>query len=77
MALTDRGQRIHCNSMNAQKLTTSIRLDADLIERLDRVAEAMSERAAGAPVNRSTAARVALERGLDVVESELKVKRKR
>lgn len=61
--------------MNAQKLTTSIRLDADLIARLDRLADAMSERAGGAPVNRSSAARVALERGLVDLESEFKLAR--
>lgn len=64
------------NPVNAQKLATSMRLDADLVDRLDRVAEAMSERAAGLPVNRSNAARVALERGLDVLEVELKLKSK-
>ncbi len=59
--------------MNAQRLNTSIRLDAEILDRLDRIAEAMTARAAGAPVNRSTAARVALERGLDALEAELKI----
>jgi predicted transcriptional regulator len=63
--------------MNAQKLTTSIRLDADLIDRLDRLAESMSDRAGGAPVNRSSAARVALERGIDALESEFRLSKKK
>ena len=64
-------------TMNPQMQTTSIRLDAEIVGRLDRLAEALTARAAGAPVNRSSAARVALERGLADLEAELKIKPRR
>jgi hypothetical protein len=48
-----------------------IRLDDAFIERLDRLAEALAERAAGAHVSRSSAIRVALDRGVGALEAEL------
>jgi hypothetical protein len=57
-----------------------LRIDSTTIERLDRLASLMSERAAGAPVTRAGVIRVALERGLESLEKELgtaKPKRKR
>lgn len=48
-----------------------IRLEDDLVERIDRVAEALKARASGAPVPRAVAMRVAMERGLDALEVEL------
>lgn len=53
--------------------TTCFRLDDGTIERLDRVAEALTKRASGAPVVRASAARLALERGLGELERELAV----
>jgi len=55
----------------------SIRLPDDLLARLDRMAGVMSKRAAGAEVTRSAALRVALARGLDVLEARLFVGRRR
>ena len=49
------------------------RLDAELVERLDRLATLLSARAAGTPVKRSDAVRLAVTRGLDVLERELGV----
>lgn len=48
----------------------SVRIDKALVARLDAVAAAMSARAAGAPVKRSSAIRAALERGIDALEAE-------
>jgi hypothetical protein len=48
-----------------------IRLGEELLARLDRVTAEMSKRAAGADVPRSSAIRLALERGLDALEAEL------
>jgi predicted transcriptional regulator len=50
-----------------------IRLDDDTIDRLDRLAEALAGRAAGVKVARSSVMRVALERGLDSLEAELRI----
>jgi hypothetical protein len=47
-----------------------IRLENDLIERLDRLAAAMADRAAGAKVPRTSAMRIVLDRGLDALEAE-------
>jgi hypothetical protein len=55
----------------------SIRIPDDLLVRLDRMASAMSKRAAGAAVTRSAALRVALARGLEVLEARLAVPRRR
>lgn len=48
-----------------------LRIDAATLKRLDRIAEALSERAAGIPVPRAHAIRVCLERGAELVEREL------
>jgi hypothetical protein len=50
-----------------------LRLEEEVIERLDRLARAMSERAGGVEVNRSSVMRTVLDRGLDVLEKELGV----
>ncbi len=55
----------------------SIRIPDELLVRLDRMANAMSKRAAGAEVTRSAALRVALARGLDVLEARLDVAKRR
>ena len=49
----------------------TVRLDEAAVKRLERVAEAMSKRAAGVAVKRGTAVRVAVDRGLAVLEAEL------
>lgn len=51
--------------------TLPIRLEDDLIDRLDSLAAALSERAAGAKVSRTAAMRAAMERGLEALEAEL------
>lgn len=48
-----------------------IRLEDELVERIDRLAGKMQERAAGAAVTRTAAVKVALTRGLDALEAEL------
>jgi Arc/MetJ-type ribon-helix-helix transcriptional regulator len=60
--------------------TISVRLDDETTARLDRVAEALAGRVAGARLSRSDAIRVALLRALDSLEDELgisKPKKKR
>jgi predicted transcriptional regulator len=49
----------------------AIRLESELLERIDRLAGKMQERAAGAEVTRTAAMKVALTRGLDALEAEL------
>ncbi len=51
--------------------TTSIRLDHELRDRIERLAARMSEAACGAPITLSIAMRTALERGIAVMEREL------
>lgn len=48
----------------------AVRLPADLIKRLDRVAKAMSDNAGGAVVSRSFAIRKAVELGTATLEEE-------
>jgi hypothetical protein len=48
-----------------------IRAEQATIDRIDAVASALSARVAPAEMTRSDAARVALDRGLDVLEVEL------
>lgn len=55
----------------------SIRFTDELISRLDRISEAMSKRASGAPVKRAHAIRAALERGVTALEGELGISKKR
>jgi len=50
--------------------TLPIRLEDDLIARLDALAAALTERAAGVKVSRTAAMRAALERGLVALEAE-------
>lgn len=53
--------------------TLPIRLEDDLIERLDTLAAALTVRAAGVKVSRTAAMRAALERGLAALEAEARV----
>lgn len=48
-----------------------IRAPAEIIERIDRLAAAFTERAVGAHIKRSEATRLILERGLASFEKEL------
>lgn len=48
-----------------------VRLEDSLIERLDAVVGVLSHRAAGAPIHRSAVLRMAVERGLESLESEV------
>jgi predicted transcriptional regulator len=58
------------------EVPVSVRVDEVLVKRLDAVAAAMSARAVGAPVKRSSAVRIALERGIETLEAELGMKKK-
>jgi hypothetical protein len=51
--------------------TLPLRLEEDLIQRIDALAEALTERAAGAAVSRTAAMRAALQVGLNSLEAEL------
>ncbi|HVW29977.1 MAG TPA: hypothetical protein VHC69_31660 [Polyangiaceae bacterium] len=53
--------------------TITIRVDGTTLERLDRLAEAMSKAAHGADVKRGTAARAVLEQGIEAMERQLKI----
>lgn len=55
----------------ATRTSTSVRLDPAQMSRLDRIVDAMRCRLAGLDVGRSTALRLALERGMDALEAEL------
>jgi hypothetical protein len=57
--------------------TLPIRLEDDLIDRLDAVAVALTARAAGVKVSRTAAMRAALERGLQALEAEAGVTSRR
>lgn len=59
------------NEHEMTELPISVRLSAEAVERLDRIAAALSDRAAGAPMNRSSVVRVAVGRGIDALEAEL------
>lgn len=54
---------------------TSLRVDDALLARVDALAVALSERAAGASVSRANVLRIALERGVDVLEKEIGTRR--
>jgi len=58
-------------------VTLSVKVDDEMANRLDALAKAMSGRAAGAQVTRSNAMRVALEHGVDALEVEFGMKRKK
>lgn len=61
--------RIHMHQMVTAK-TIPVRLEDELIARLDALAAALTERTAGVKVSRSAAMRAALERGLASLEDE-------
>lgn len=54
-----------------------LRLEDELLDRIDRVAEALRVRAAGVKVAKASVMREALERGLDSLESELGLNRRK
>lgn len=53
-----------------------LRLEQEILDRLDRIAAALSERAAGVRVTRADATRIALERGATALEAELGLTRR-
>ncbi|WP_438020710.1 hypothetical protein WMF18_17250 [Sorangium sp. So ce315] len=53
------------------KVTIGVRVEPELADRIDRIAAEMASRAAGVDVTRGEAARVAAERGVEVLEREL------
>lgn len=55
----------------------SVRFDAETLARLDRVAEALSKRSAGLDVGRSRVIKLAVQRALPGLESELGLAPKR
>jgi hypothetical protein len=55
----------------------SVRLEPDLIRRLDAVAALLSERAGGAHITRSNALNVVAARGIEQFEAEMASKSKR
>jgi predicted transcriptional regulator len=50
--------------------TLSVRLEDSEVERLDRIAQTLAERAHGARITRSNALRVTVEAGLSALEAE-------
>ena len=54
----------------------SVRLDDATIERLERIADAMSKRAGGVTLKRGTVVRAAVERGIAELEAELGLAKK-
>lgn len=52
------------------KLIVPVRLEPEVVARIDRLATRLSRRASGLPVVRSEALRLALARGLDAIEKE-------
>lgn len=52
-----------------------VRLDPELRERLERVRDALTKKASGVEIVTSHVVRTALERGLDSLERELRLKR--
>jgi len=49
----------------------AFRMSGELAERLEAIAAALSVKASGTPITRSDAARLSLERGAAVLETEL------
>ena len=64
-----RRHRLHSLLMATQNV--GVRLDPQEIDRVDRLAARLSQRAAGAPLTRAATVRLAVNRGLDAIESEL------
>jgi hypothetical protein len=63
---SDRGDMLYL----MRKRPLAIAFDAETIAKLDRVAKALSERAAGMRVTRSDIVRAAVDRGLAALEIE-------
>ena len=63
---------VYCGSYMA---TLSVKVDDEFVTRVDLLAEEMSARAGGAKVTRSNAMRVALVRGVEVLEAEFSMKK--
>jgi predicted transcriptional regulator len=55
----------------------TVRLDEATIVRLERIAEAMGKRAGGLTVKRGTVIRAAVEHGIESLEQELGLAKKR
>jgi len=55
--------------------TIPIRLSEETIARLDAVSKVLTTRAIGAEASRSSAMRVAIDRGLEILEQELDISR--
>lgn len=55
----------------------TVRLDDETILRLERIAEALGKRAAGVTLKRGTVVRVAIEHGLESLEQELGLAKKK
>ena len=55
----------------------TVRLDEATIVRLDRIAEAMGKRAGGVTLKRGTVIRAAVEHGLESLEQELGLAKKK
>lgn len=53
----------------------TVRIEDDLTARIDAIAKKMSERAGGADISRSNAARAAIDRGVLQLEEEFGMKR--
>jgi predicted DNA-binding protein len=54
-------------------IQVAIRIPEELAARVDALAAALSQRAAGTPITRSDAARLAMERGAAALEVELAI----
>lgn len=61
----------------ARQHVLSTKVDDETVQRIDALAEALSERAAGVPVTRSGAHHAALMKGLEALEKEAPAKPKR
>ncbi len=55
----------------------AVRLEQKVIDRIDKAAEKMSKRAFGSPFNRTDIIRLALEKGLEMLEKEMSPKGRR
>lgn len=59
------------------KVTLGLRVEEETIAKLEELAELMTSAAVGAKVTYTTAARTALDRGIDVLRAELATKEKK
>lgn len=57
--------------MGTQTTVVSVRLDPEIVERIQAVAAELKRRAAGAPIAMTVPIRMALERGLPALEREI------